>query len=105
MQATPVTWRILIESGWAGCANLTILCGGDRLDRDLANKLIARSSSLWNMYGPTEATIWSTADKLSLGDELVTIGRPLSNTGIYILDKEGQPQTIGDIGRGPWALE
>ncbi len=98
MQATPVTWRILIESGWAGCANLTILCGGDRLDRDLANKLIARSSSLWNMYGPTETTIWSTADKLSLGDELVTIGRPLSNTEIYILDKEGQPQTIGDIG-------
>jgi amino acid adenylation domain-containing protein len=98
MQATPITWRILIESGWPGCAGLTILCGGDRLDRDLANKLIARSSSLWNMYGPTETTIWSTAEKLSLGDEVITIGEPLSNTDIYILDKEGQPQTIGDVG-------
>jgi amino acid adenylation domain-containing protein len=98
MQATPITWRILIESGWIGSSDLTILCGGDRLDRDLANKLIGRSCSVWNMYGPTETTIWSTADRLSLGDDLVTLGRPLANTVVHILDKEGRPQLRGEVG-------
>jgi amino acid adenylation domain-containing protein len=98
MQATPITWRILIESGWAGSPDLTILCGGDRLDRDLANKLITRSSSVWNMYGPTETTIWSTADRLSLSDEVVSIGQPMANTEVYILDPEGRPQIPGNIG-------
>jgi amino acid adenylation domain-containing protein len=98
IQATPITWRILVESGWAGCPDLTILCGGDRLDRDLANKLIARSSSVWNMYGPTETTIWSTAERLFLSDDLVTIGQPIANTEIYILDAEGRPQITGEIG-------
>jgi amino acid adenylation domain-containing protein len=95
---TPITWRILIESGWTGSSDLTIICGGDRLDRELANKLIHRSGSVWNMYGPTEATILSTAEKLSLGDGPVTIGRPIANTEIYILDAQGQPQALGEIG-------
>ncbi len=98
MQATPITWRILVESGWAGSPDLTILCGGDRLDRELANQLIARSASLWNMYGPTETTIWSTAERVSLGDGPVTIGQPVANTEIYILDAEGRPQPAGEIG-------
>jgi amino acid adenylation domain-containing protein len=98
MQATPITWRILIESGWTGSADLTILCGGDRLDRDLANKLISRTSAVWNMYGPTETTIWSTADRLSFGEDAVTLGEPLANTEVYILDKEGRPQIDGEIG-------
>jgi len=98
MQATPITWRILIESGWTGSADLTILCGGDRLDRDLANKLISRSSTVWNMYGPTETTIWSTADRLSFGEDAVTLGEPLANTEVYILDKEGRPQIDGEVG-------
>jgi non-ribosomal peptide synthetase component F len=95
MQATPITWRILVESGWAGSPDLTILCGGDRLDRELANKLITRSASVWNMYGPTETTIWSTAEKLSLSDGPVTIGQPIANTEIYILDAEGRPLPAG----------
>jgi amino acid adenylation domain-containing protein len=98
MQATPITWRILLESGWAGCPDLTILCGGERLDRDLANKLIVRSASLWNMYGPTETTIWSTADRVPAGEDTVTIGRPLANTNVYILDREGQHQPTGTVG-------
>ena len=98
MQATPITWRILIESGWTGSEDLTILCGGDRLDRDLANKLISRSSVVWNMYGPTETTIWSTADRLAFGEDAVTLGRPLANTEVYILDKDGRPQIDGEIG-------
>jgi amino acid adenylation domain-containing protein len=98
MQATPITWRILVESGWAGSPDLTILCGGDRLDRELANKLITRSASVWNMYGPTETTIWSTAERLSLSDGPVTIGQPIANTEIYILDGEGRPQAPGEVG-------
>jgi amino acid adenylation domain-containing protein len=98
MQATPITWRILVESGWTGSPDLTILCGGDRLDRELANKLLTRSSSVWNMYGPTETTIWSTAERVSLSDGLVTIGQPIANTEIYILDPEGQPQVPGEVG-------
>jgi nonribosomal peptide synthetase DhbF len=98
IQATPITWRILVESGWAGSPDLTILCGGDRLDRELANKLTARSSSVWNMYGPTETTIWSTAERLSVSDDAVTIGQPIANTEIYILDAEGQPQVPGEVG-------
>jgi len=87
-----------MESGWTGSRDLTILCGGDRLDRDLANRLIARSGCLWNMYGPTETTIWSTAERLSLSHEPVTIGRPIANTEIHLLDQDGQPQTSGEIG-------
>jgi amino acid adenylation domain-containing protein len=98
MQATPITWRILVESGWTGSPDLAIVCGGDRLDRDLADKLLARSASVWNMYGPTETTIWSTADKLSVGEEVVTLGAPLANTEVYILDQEGRLQPAGEIG-------
>ncbi len=98
MQATPITWRILVESGWAGSPDLTILCGGDRLDRELANKLITRAVSVWNMYGPTETTIWSTTERLSLSDGPVTIGQPIANTEIYILDAEARPQPAGEVG-------
>jgi amino acid adenylation domain-containing protein len=98
VQATPITWRILLQSGWAGSPDLTVLCGGDRLDRDLANKLIARVSTVWNMYGPTETTIWSTAERLVLGDDAVTVGKPIANTEIYILDNDGRLQENGEIG-------
>ena len=98
VQATPITWRILLQSGWAGSPDLTVLCGGDRLDRDLANKLIARVSAVWNMYGPTETTIWSTAERLLLGEEAVTVGKPIANTEVYILDHDGRLQENGEIG-------
>lgn len=75
-----------------------ILCGGDRLDRDLSDKLIVRASAVWNMYGPTETTIWSTADRLLPGEEGVTLGKPLANTEVYILDPERRPLPPGEIG-------
>jgi amino acid adenylation domain-containing protein len=98
VQATPITWRILLQSGWAGSPDLTVLCGGDRLDRDLANELIARVSTVWNMYGPTETTIWSTAERLVLGEDAVTVGKPIANTEVYILDHDGRLQENGEIG-------
>ena len=60
MQATPATWRLLLEAGWQGSAGLKILCGGEPLPKDLARQLLPRCAALWNMYGPTETTIWST---------------------------------------------
>ncbi len=60
MQATPATWRMLLTAGWEGKPDLKILCGGEAIPRSLANQLLARTAALWNMYGPTETTIWST---------------------------------------------
>jgi non-ribosomal peptide synthetase component F len=54
MQATPATWRLLLASGWQGNPHLKILVGGEALPKDLANQLINKSASVWNMYGPTE---------------------------------------------------
>jgi amino acid adenylation domain-containing protein len=97
MQATPATWRLLLEAGWSGNKNLTVLCGGEALKRNLADELLSRSKAVWNFYGPTETTIWSTAWKVERG-ESVLIGRPLGNTQVYILDKNLQPVPTGAVG-------
>lgn len=86
MQATPATWQLLFEARWSGSNQLKILCGGEALSRDLANRLAGCSSALWNMYGPTETTIWSTTDPVEEGEGLVFIGSPIDNTQIYVLD-------------------
>ena len=84
VQATPATWRVLLFTGWQGDRNITALCGGEALPRDLADELLPRVGTLWNVYGPTETTVWSTIDKV--GDGPVTIGRPIGNTQAYVLD-------------------
>jgi len=98
MQATPATWRMLLATGWQGTSQLKILCGGEALSRDLAEQLLEKGASLWNLYGPTETTIWSTACKVEankLSKSLVPIGRPIANTQVYLLDSFGQPVPIG----------
>jgi amino acid adenylation domain-containing protein/thioester reductase-like protein len=98
MQATPATWRLLLESGWPGQSGLKILCGGEALPPDLARALLPRCAELWNMYGPTETTVWSTTTRITTADEPITIGRPIANTRIYILDEQMQPVPIGVAG-------
>jgi amino acid adenylation domain-containing protein/thioester reductase-like protein len=98
MQATPATWRLLLESGWSGQPGLKILCGGEALPADLARSLLPRCAELWNMYGPTETTVWSTTTRITTTDEPITIGRPIANTQIYILDEQMQPVPIGIVG-------
>ncbi len=88
MQATPATWRMLISAGWQGSSTLKILCGGEAMSRDLADQLLERSASVWNMYGPTETTIWSAVHQVEPGDTPVPIGRPIANTQIYLVDPE-----------------
>ncbi len=97
MQATPYTWRMMIEAGWDEHLPLKIICGGEALAKDLAEKLIWRTNELWNMYGPTETTIYSTL-KLVKSEENITIGKPLDNTQIYILDEKLNNLTNGSIG-------
>ena len=90
MQATPASWRILIEAEWPGSASLKILCGGEALPPELAKELMLRSASVWNVYGPTETTIWSSFYRLSGREgDTIPIGRPIANTAIYILDNHG----------------
>ncbi|WP_394823181.1 amino acid adenylation domain-containing protein [Pendulispora albinea] len=95
MQATPTTWRLLVESGWRGSPSLRIFCGGEALSRDLANRLCARGAGVWNLYGPTETTIWSTLEKVEPGEGPLTIGRPIANTSAYVLDARLQPLPDG----------
>jgi amino acid adenylation domain-containing protein len=98
MQATPSIWQLLLDSGWKGKNDLKALCGGDALPRKFANKLLDKVGSLWNMYGPTETTIWSSANLINPGDNPVTIGQAIGNTQLYILDKYGQPVPLKVVG-------
>ncbi|NLX97237.1 MAG: amino acid adenylation domain-containing protein, partial [Rhodopirellula sp.] len=98
MQATPATWRMLIDAGWTGAPGLKAMIGGEALAPQLAHRLVALCGSLWNLYGPTETTIWSTAAEVTPGFDRVTIGRPIANTQIYLLDEHLQPTPIGVSG-------
>lgn len=97
MQATPATWRMMIESGWLGKRDLKVLCGGEPLPNDLAGLLLTRCGQLWNMYGPTETTVWSSVYQISSPQEPICIGRPIGNTQFYLLDADGQEV--------PWGVE
>ncbi len=100
MQATPSTWKLLLESGWNQKLNLKALCGGEALSRDLANKLLDKVDSLWNMYGPTETTIWSSCSKVEPGDSFIPLGKPIANTQFYIVDKNNRfcpPGIAGEL--------
>ena len=98
LQATPATWRMLLEAGWSGRPGFRALSGGEPLPRDLADAVLARADMLWNLYGPTETTIWSTLDLVERDGVTVSIGRPIANTQVHILDRAGEPTPIGVAG-------
>ncbi|MCF5709236.1 amino acid adenylation domain-containing protein [Pseudomonas syringae] len=100
MQATPTTWQMLVNSGWAGKQDLRIFCGGEAFPRSLARELLSRSEQLWNLYGPTETTIWSCAAQVGTQGEslIVPIGKPIANTRTYLLDAQQQPVPQGVSG-------
>ncbi len=100
VQATPSTWRLLLDAGWHGSPNLKALCGGEALSAELAGRVIERVGKLWNVYGPTETTIWSSAVlvnwKIVAGAQVhIAIGRPIANTQIYIVDERLEPSPVG----------
>jgi thioesterase domain-containing protein/acyl carrier protein len=105
MQATPATWNLLLAAGWQSSPQLKILCGGEALPRKLANQLLEKGAAVWNLYGPTETTIWSAAYKVESNQLIArskeapeSIGRAIANTQIYILDHHLQPVPIGVTG-------
>ncbi len=98
LQATPGAWRLLLDAGWTGAEPLKVLCGGEALPRDLADRLTERSSDVWNMYGPTETTIWSSATRVLPGSGPITVGPPTANTQFYVLDELQQPVPLGCTG-------
>ena len=97
MQATPATWRLLFEAGWTGSQSLRVLCGGERLPVDLAERLTNSVVEVWNMYGPTETTVWSTCGPVTAGAPM-TVGWPIANTQVYVVDAQGQLVPIGVMG-------
>ncbi len=93
MQATPATWRMLLAAGWCPPAALRVLCGGEALPGTLAAELRAGGAVVWNLYGPTETTIWSSAQRVETDAEaeaVVPLGQPIANTQFYVLDEYGQ---------------
>src|SRR5215469_1658783 len=99
MQATPATWRLLLESGWQGNPCLKIFCGGEVLVRELVDQLRPRCAELWNMYGPTETTVYSTVYRVREGESgSVPVGHPIANTEVYVLNAYGHPVPVGVAG-------
>jgi len=95
MQATPASWRMLLETGWRPPAGFKSLCGGEALPSDLIRPLCGDGASLWNMYGPTETTVWSTCQRIAGNDAYTSIGTPIDNTTVWILDTALQPCPVG----------
>jgi amino acid adenylation domain-containing protein len=113
LQATPFTWRLLVNSGWSGKPDLKMISGGEALPRDLANELLPLGRELWNCYGPTETTIYSGATRIQSGSGIVPLGPPISNTSFYVMDGGGRPVPagvpgelcIGGVGVSPGYLQ
>jgi amino acid adenylation domain-containing protein len=96
MFATPAHWKMMLESDWQKpFPDLNIVCGGEHLTNQLAARLFAMGKSLWNIYGPTETTVFSTVKQIKSPDELITIGKPVYNTQIYILNDALDPVETG----------
>lgn len=98
VQATPATWQLLIEAGWSSSLPVKALCGGEALTATLAEQLLSRAKQVWNLYGPTETTIWSTVS-LVLDKDDINLGKPIDNTQIYLLDEHYQQVPYGEKGR------
>ena len=98
LQATPATWRLLLGSGWPGRPTMRALCGGEAMPAEVAAQLVGRVDALWNMYGPTETTIWSTVDEVSETAAPIPIGRPIANTTVHVVDASDRPVPIGVAG-------
>ncbi|SFH83729.1 non-ribosomal peptide synthetase [Albimonas pacifica] len=110
MQATPATWRLLAEEGWRAPEGFAMLCGGEALDLALAARLLEGEGRLWNLYGPTETTIWSACAEVTPADlarRLIPLGRPIANTTLHVLDASGRdcpPGAAGELHIGGLGL-
>ncbi|WP_170229880.1 non-ribosomal peptide synthase/polyketide synthase [Polyangium fumosum] len=95
MQATPATWRMVLDAGWEGGRLLQVLCGGEAMTPDLAAKLARRASTVRNVYGPTETTIWSAQYRVDAEQSNVRIGRGIANTQLHVVDRNLMQVPVG----------
>jgi amino acid adenylation domain-containing protein len=98
MQATPTTWRMLLDGGWSPPAGMMLMTGGEALPRELAERLLASGARLWNLYGPTETTVWSSATEVVSGTGAVLLGGAIAGMAYYVLSPEGEPVPVGVFG-------
>ncbi len=96
LQATPITWRLLLETGWSPPPGFTVLCGGERLPPELAERLLGDQVVLWDLYGPTETTVWSAMTRYERGAE--PSFHPVDNTTLHLLDDRLEPVAAGAKG-------
>src|SRR5688500_14178506 len=94
MQATPATWAMLLASGWTPRAGMRLLSGGEALPRPVADALMAAGAEVWNLYGPTEITVWGTVARVA-AEGASPLGEPVANTTLYVLDPVGSPARLG----------
>jgi amino acid adenylation domain-containing protein len=95
---TPTSWRLMLEAGWQGSKSLQIITGGETLPLSLANTLTEMTRAVWNHYGPTETSICATREQVLPNAELITLGLPIENVRIYVLDEELKPCAVGETG-------
>ena len=98
MQATPATWQMLLDAGWTGTPGLKALCGGEALTRELAAAICSRVETLWNVYGTTETTIWSSSSKVDPAASRIPLGPPIANTDFHVLGPRMEVQPPGVVG-------
>lgn len=98
IQATPTHWNLLLSQGWSGKTTLIAWTGGEPLTQTLARSLFTHVGAIWNLYGPTETTVWSAIEQITDPEATITIGRPIDNTRLYILDDQQRMVPIGEEG-------
>jgi amino acid adenylation domain-containing protein len=98
LQATPVTFRMLLDRGFQPTPGFKMLCGGEAWTTAMAERLLAQGARLWNMYGPTETTVWSSITEIKRSEPRVVIGPPIANTRFYVVDERLQPVPAGTHG-------
>ncbi|MFD3554355.1 amino acid adenylation domain-containing protein [Streptomyces goshikiensis] len=99
VQATPTTWRMVLQDAADALSGCRVLCGGEPLPEELARRLGQAAGEVWNVYGPTETTVWSAAGRIEPGGHTtVTVGRPIANTTAFVIDPDGRELPVGVTG-------
>jgi amino acid adenylation domain-containing protein len=95
---TPTMYRLLLEAGWEGDARMQVVVGGEVLPLSLGKALARTCRAVWNQYGPTETAICATRAKIDVDVDRITIGHPLPNVTVHLLNQHLQPVAKGSIG-------
>jgi len=97
LHASPSSWQLLIDTGLRASRGLAALSGGEELSRELADQILDRCRVLWNAYGAVETTVYSTLARVERTGP-ITVGRPIANTRVYVLDGRRRPVPLGATG-------